>query len=295
MLNREYEDFRHSTYFQPFWHNLKQDRLAIISLGLFISLLILVFTGYLIAPYTADQQFVGLELLPPSWSERGQIIHFFGTDDLGRDVFSRILYGFYYTVGSSLLITVLVAVFGGIIGVWAGVQRSSPMFLLSHLFDTFLFTPVLLIAIIIATLLTPTLLHAMLAIFLALLPHFIHRIYQTTQQELQRQYVITLILDGASKRELVKRVVLPRVTTTAIKELSYIFTIAVIDISALSFIALGADSQTPEWGAMIRDAIDLIYIAPWTVVLPGLAIVVTVLVIAFVGNSMVRVLERFRH
>lgn len=293
--NREPEQFRESAYFQQFWQSLRQDRLALISCFLFTILMLLVWAGYLLAPYAADRQFIGLELMPPSWSESGQISHFFGTDNLGRDVFSRILYGFYYTVGASMLITLLIAIIGGIIGVFAGIQKGSPTFLLSHLFDTFLFTPVLLIAIIIATLMTASLFNAMLAIFLALLPHFIHRIYQTTRSELSREYVVTLILDGAGKSTLIRKVVLPNLSIVAVKELCHIFTIAVIDISALSFIALGADSQTPEWGAMIRDSIDLIYIAPWTVVLPGLAIVFSILIIALLGNSMVRVLHHYRH
>ncbi|AGH38458.1 Binding-protein-dependent transport system inner membrane component [Bibersteinia trehalosi USDA-ARS-USMARC-188] len=293
--NQEPEQFRQQDYFRQFWQQLRKDRLALISLVLFIALLILVFAGYLLAPYSSDQQFVGFELMPPSWSNEGQISHFFGTDNLGRDVFSRILYGFYYTVGSALLISASVAIIGGIIGILTGIQKGSPILLLSHLFDTFLFTPVLLIAIIIATLMTPNLINAMLAVFLALLPHFIHRIYQTTRRELKREYVVTLILDGADKWTLIKKVVLPNVSIVAIKELCQIFTIAVIDISALSFISLGAESQTAEWGAMIRDAIDLIYIAPWTVVLPGLAIVFSVLIIALLGNSIVRVLRQYRH
>ena len=293
--NQEPEQFRQQDYFRQFWQQLRKDRLALISLVLFITLLILVFAGYLLAPYSSDQQFVGFELMPPSWSNEGQISHFFGTDNLGRDVFSRILYGFYYTVGSALLISASVAIIGGIIGILTGIQKGSPILLLSHLFDTFLFTPVLLIAIIIATLMTPNLINAMLAVFLALLPHFIHRIYQTTRRELKREYVVTLILDGADKWTLIKKVVLPNVSIVVIKELCQIFTIAVIDISALSFISLGAESQTAEWGAMIRDAIDLIYIAPWTVVLPGLAIVFSVLIIALLGNSIVRVLRQYRH
>ncbi|WP_373817925.1 ABC transporter permease subunit [Glaesserella sp.] len=294
MLNRDPEQFRESAYLKQFGIELRKDALALISLYLFAALLGLVAVGYLIAPYTADRQFVGLELLPPSWSDRGQINHFFGTDDLGRDIFSRILYGFYYTVGGALVITLAIAVIGGVIGILAGTKKSNSFFILSHLFDTFLFIPILLIAIIIATLMEPSLTNAMLAIFLAMLPHFIHKIYQTTQQELKREYVVTLRLDGARRRDLITQVILPNLTVIAVKELSHIFVIAVLDISALSFIALGAKSPTPEWGAMIRDSVDLIYIAPWTVFLPGVAIIFVILIITMLGNSIVRVLEKYR-
>ncbi|MDE3994557.1 ABC transporter permease subunit [Glaesserella parasuis] len=295
LLAQDPEQFRESAYLRQFWIELRKDTFALISLNLFILLMGLVFFGYLLAPYAADRQFSGMELMPPSWSDSGQISHFFGTDDLGRDIFSRVLYGFYYTVGSALVITIAIGILGGILGVIAGTKRSGSIFILSHLFDTFLFTPILLIAIIIATLMEVSLINAMLAIFLAMLPHFIHKIYQMTQRELAREYVITLKLEGARKRDLIREVILPNLTVIAVKELAHIFVIAVLDISALSFISLGATSPTPEWGAMIRDSLELIYVAPWTVILPGFAIIFTLLIITMLGNSIVRVLAKYRY
>lgn len=293
--NHEPEQFRESAPLLRFWLAVRQDTVALASLYLFCFLIFLVVSGYLIAPYSADRQFVGLELMPPSWGENGQIKHFFGTDDLGRDMLSRVLYGFYYTVGSALAITFAIALIGGAIGILAGTKKGGSLFILSHLFDTFLFIPILLIAIIIATLMTPSLINAMLAIFLALLPHFIHKIYQRTQQELKREYVTTLILDGATKRELIKQVILPNLSVVAVKELSHILVIAILDISALSFIALGAEPPLPEWGAMIRDTMDLVYIAPWTVALPGFAIIFSILIVTLTSNSLVRVLQKYRN
>ncbi|OOH92145.1 peptide ABC transporter permease [Pasteurellaceae bacterium 15-036681] len=295
LINKEPEQFREFAYFNQFWRELRKDTFALASVYLFIGLLVLVLMGNLIAPYSADRQFVGVELLPPSWNDHGQISHFFGTDDLGRDIFSRVLYGFYYTVGSAFVITFAIAIIGGVISILASIKKSSSFFILSHLFDTFLFIPILLIAIVIATLMEPSLTNAMLAIFLAMLPHFIHKIYQTAQRELKREYVVTLKLDGARKRDLIRLVILPNLTVVAVKELSHVFVIAVLDISALSFIKLGAKSPTPEWGAMIRDSVDLIYIAPWSVVLPGIAIIFVILIITMLGNGVVRVLERYRY
>ncbi|WP_018652901.1 ABC transporter permease subunit [Actinobacillus capsulatus] len=295
MLNREEpEQFRESDYFRQFLFQLRKDKLALTSVYLFMALLLLVFFGHAIAPYQADTQFVGLELMPPSWDNRGQISHFFGTDDLGRDIFSRILYGFYYTVGSALIISIAIGLIGGIIGVLAGTSRKSFSFV-GHLFDTFLFIPILIIAIIIATLMEANLINAMLAISLAMLPHFIHKIYQATEQELKREYVITLRLDGASRWDLIKEVVLPNLTLVAVKESAHIFMIAVLDISALSFIGLGAQNSTPEWGTMIRDSLELIYLAPWTVILPGMATILVILIISMLGNGICRVLEKYRY
>lgn len=294
MQPQDPEQFRDFSPVRDFWQRVKRDPLTLFSLHLFGVLILLILFGYLLAPYDADSRFVGLEGLPPSWREGGQIRYFFGTDELGRDLFSRILHGFYYTAGSALLITLAIGIIGGAIGVWAGSQNSRSVWFLSHLFDTFLFTPILLIAIIIATLMEPSLFNAMLAVFLAMLPHFIHKIYQATRQQLQREYVVTLRLDGATRGYLMRYVVLPNLSVVAVKELSHIFVIAVLDISALSFISLGAKSPTPEWGAMIHDAMDAIGRTPWAVMLPGLAIIGVILTATLLGNNVVRLLEQQR-
>ncbi|MDP8163094.1 ABC transporter permease subunit [Pasteurella skyensis] len=295
MLDKNLEEFRESAYIVHFWKSLRKDVMALVSVYAFVILLGLILFGSVIAPYSAQQQFVGLELMPPSWSEIGQIEHFFGTDDLGRDIFSRVLYGFYYTAGSALLITLVIAVIGGIIGVLAGTKTHSSFAIVNHLFDIFLVTPTLLIAIIIAILLEASLINAMLAILLAMLPHFIHTIYIATQKELKKEYVITLRLEGASRWDLIKPVVLPNLTPIAVKELSHIFVLAILDISALSFISLGAQYPTPEWGAMIRDSVELVYMAPWTVFIPGITIMGTILVVRMLSNSIIRILETYRY
>lgn len=295
MLSREPEQFRKVSYSGAFLQTLRADTLALVSLYLFGFLIFLIIFGRIISPYPADQQFVGFEIMPPSWYKLGQIRHFFGTDDLGRDLFSRLLSGFYYTVGSALLVTLAIAAIGSFIGIAAGTKKRSYASILSHLFDTFLVTPTLLIAVIIAILMDASLVNAMLAIFLAMLPHFIHKMYILTQKELTREYVVTLRLDGASNWFLIKNVVASNLAIPAIKELSQIFVLTILDISALSFISLGANYPTPEWGAMIRDSLELIYIAPWTVLLPGIAIIVSIFVVRLCSNSIVRVLENYRY
>ena len=292
--NKEPEYFRETHSFRSFWQSFREDKIALISLYLFLALLVLVFGGAFIAPYHYEQQFVGLELQPPSWDASGQIRHFFGTDDLGRDIFSRIIAGFYYTVGASLLVCLAIGIIGGIIGIFAGLNQGKSVSFLSHLFDIFSFIPVLLITIIIAALMEASLPNAMFAIFLALLPHFIHRIYQVTQLELKREYAVTLRLDGANKKTLIREVILPNLTVVVIKEISVYFIFSILDITALSFIAIGAKSGTPEWGVMLRDSAELVYIAPWTIVLPGLAITFSILIITLLSNSLIRVLKKHR-
>jgi dipeptide transport system permease protein dppC len=231
--------------------------------------------------------------MPPSWASDGEIAYFLGTDDIGRDVLSRIIIGTSYTVGAALIVVVITAFIGGGLGILAGMSQGIKSRVLGHFLDAFLTIPVLLVAIIIAALMEPSLFNAMLAITLALLPYFVHEIYRSIQLELKKEYVLMLRLDGISKWVLLKDTVLPNIAIQYIQEISRAFTIAILDISALSFIELGAQRPAPEWGAMIKDSLELIYLAPWTVILPGLAIIFSVLIGLVFSNGLCRAITKY--
>ncbi|MDG6895507.1 ABC transporter permease subunit [Volucribacter amazonae] len=293
MQDKEPEEFRERDTLRAIWRLFRQDFIAVFSFYLFIGLVVFALFGQWLAPYSADWQFVGQELLPPSWHDNGKVAYFLGTDDLGRDLLSRIITGVRYTFGSATLVIIATAILGGILGILAGMSSGLKSRILGHFLDAFLSVPILLIAIIIATLMEASLINAMLAIFFALLPHFVHEISQAIQKELKKEYVIALRLDGASKWVLLKEAILPNIAIPYIREISRSFTIAIFDISALSFIALGAQRPTPEWGVMTRDALELIYLAPWTIIFPGIAIIVSILVVIMLGNGLCKAINRY--
>lgn len=293
MLDKEPYEFRESDAISQIWRLFRRDRIALFS---FYALILLILTALLssqIAPYASDTIFSGKELMPPSWNKNGEIAYFFGTDDLGRDLFSRLLYGTTYTFGAAIIIVIFTALIGGLMGIIAGMSKGIKSQILGHFLDAFLSIPILLISIVIATLMEPNLPNAMLAIVLALLPHFIHEIYQAIQQEWHKDYVLIQRLDGASNLALLKNTILPNITTLYIKEVTRAFSVAILEISALSFISLGAQRPTPEWGAMIRDSLELIYLAPWTVILPGVAIMSTLLVVIVFGNGLCKAIDKY--
>ncbi|MDO5053850.1 MAG: ABC transporter permease subunit [Pasteurella oralis] len=293
MQDKEPDEFRDSAALKNIWLLFRQNRVALFSFCLFIIFILTALFSPWIAPYSSDMQFVGQELMPPSWIDEGQISFFFGTDDLGRDVFSRIIIGTTYTVGASLIVVFFTIIIGSILGIWAGVSHSIKSKILSHFLDTFLSIPSLLIAIIIATLMKPSLMNAIIATTLALLPYFIHEIYQATQQELKKEYVLMLKLDGISNSTLLKETILPNISVRYIQEIARAFAVAILDISALSFISLGAQRPTPEWGAMIKDSLELIYLAPWAVILPGIAIIMTILVVFIFSQGLCKAIEKY--
>lgn len=293
MQDKDTEEFRHTRTFTNIWKLFYQNKVALGSFYLFLAFILTALFSRFLAPYSDQMQFVGYELMPPSWVNEGKITYFFGTDDIGRDVFSRLIIGTTYTLGSALIVILMTAIFGGILGAWAGMSQGIKARILGHFLDAFLSIPVLLIAIIIATLMQPSLMNAILAITLALLPHFIHEIYQTIQTELKKEYVLMLRLEGASNWLIFKEATFPNICIKYIQEIVRAFTIAILDISALSFISLGAQPPTPEWGAMIKDSLELIYLAPWTIILPGLAIMALILVGLLLGNGICQAIEQY--
>ncbi|MDR2290946.1 MAG: peptide ABC transporter permease, partial [Serratia marcescens] len=159
------------------WRIFYGDALAMIGFYGVIALLLLSLFGSLLAPYALDQQFLGYQLLPPSWSRYGNVSFFLGTDDLGRDILSRLLTGTAATFGSALAVTLAAAFCGVILGVFAGVTHGLRSAVLNHILDTLLSIPSLLLAIVVVAFIGPKLEHAMLAVWLALLPRMVRTIY----------------------------------------------------------------------------------------------------------------------
>ena len=102
-----------------------------------------------------------------------------------------------------------------------------------------------------------------------------------------------LKIEGISNWALLKTTILPNITVVYIQEISRAFIVAVLDISALSFISLGAQRPTPEWGAMIKDSLELLYLAPWTVLLPGFAIIFTILLSIIFSNGLIKAINQY--
>lgn len=270
------------------WRLFYRDTMAMVGFYTFIALLLLCIFGQLLAPYDLDQQFLGYQLQPPSWSRYGDVSFFLGTDDLGRDVLSRLLSGAAPTVGSAILVTFFAAVCALVIGLLAGLTRGLRSALLNHLLDTLLSIPSLLLAIIVVAFLGPRLEHALLAVFLAIIPRLVRAIYTAVHDELEKDYVVAARLDGASSMNILRYAVLPNILALLVSEFTRALSMAILDIAALGFLDLGAQLPSPEWGAMLGDSLELIYVAPWTVMLPGAAIMLSVLIVNLLGDGIRR-------
>ncbi|GAD79367.1 ABC transporter permease subunit [Vibrio ezurae] len=269
---------------ERFWRHFRSNNLAMFGLWNLGFILIITLISPFIAPHDPLTQSSVL-LQPPSWAKEGSIEYFLGTDDLGRDILSRLLIGSQITLGSAVSITLIAAFIGCIIGALAGMTKGLLSSILNHVLDTVMSIPSLLLALIFIAFLGTGMTSIMMAICLALIPRFIRSVYQAIHTEVEKDYIMSAKLDGADNWYLLTVSILPNVLAPITAEFTFALTVALLDITALGFLGLGAQAPSPEWGAIIGDSVELIYLAPWTVVLPGLAIMYSVININLVGEG----------
>lgn len=268
---------------------------ALMALWIVLFLLFLIAFGPMLAPFAPEAQQSHTILMPPSWDPHGQVEYFLGTDDLGRDVFSRILHGVRLTFGMSLLIVVSALAVGFIIGALSGMMKGIKSSILGHLLDALLSIPSLLMAILVVAVLGPGLDNVFWAVGIAMTPQFVRSIHQAVHEELQKEYVTAARLDGANTWQIFWFVILPNVIDVIIIQTTLAISAAILDIAALGFLNLGAQAPSAEWGSMVLQGLDNLLIAPWTVTIPGVAIFFSVLSINLVGDGLRTALTTIRN
>ena len=274
------------------WLVYRENTLAMAGLWGMVFLVLVMMFGPSLVHFDPLQQNADALLLLPSWSQSGTLQHFFGTDDLGRDLLSRLVYGARLTFGSAIFATLIAMLFGSLLGVLGGMTQGLKSSFLHHMLDMLLSIPSLLLAVVLVAVLGPGLDNAILAVTLTLLPQCIRAVYAAVNQELQKEYIIAVRLDGSTPLRILRLAILPNIVDTLVAQTTRCLATAILDISAICFLGIGAQSPLPEWGTMLADGMDLIYIGSWTVTLPGLAIAFSVLVTHLVGSGLRQALQQ---
>ncbi len=278
LINNEFNEEKIQSPLQYTWSIFKRNSLAITAMwGSLILILITLFADYIV-PYAPSTQYVKHLLLPPYWVEGGNSAHILGTDDLGRDSLARLIQGIQLTLGGALAITIAVSILGSVIGATAALTKGLKASILHHLLDALLIIPTLLTALILIVMFGPSYENSLIAVSLSLLPQFIRGIYISIENELNKQYIISLRLDGATNVRLLRFGIFPNILEPIITLLNRIFTMAILEISTLGFLGFGTQFLDVELGALIASSIVLIYSSPWLVFFPGLAIFIIILV-----------------
>ncbi len=239
----------------------------------------------IISPYNPIAMTPADRLKPPD------AVHIFGTDDFGRDVFTRVIYGGRLSIEVGLISIALASTVGTLLGIIAGYYGGWVDVVVMRLIDLMLAFPSILLALAIVAILGRSLPNVMLAVGVATIPIYTRIVRASTLSAKQMDYVLSARAIGAPSGRIMFRHILPNILAPIIVITTNGIAGAIIAGAALSFLGVGAQAPTPEWGIMLSDGRSFLRTASWVTTFPGLAIMVTVLAINLLGDGLRDVLD----
>ncbi len=262
------------------WKRLKKQRPAMIGLAIVVSFILI----GIFAPVLTSQPVDGFNPEKTLISPNSE--HWFGTDDQGRDIYTRIIYGArislwigFFSVIGSIIIGSLLGLIAGYYGKWLDT-------IISRFFDILLAFPSILLAIAIVAMLGPSLFNALVAIAIINIPTYGRLIRSKVLSVKEEEYIMAARITGMSDRRLLLQHVLPNSVTPIIVQGTLGIATAILEAAALGFLGLGAQPGEPEWGKMLADSRQFITNAPWTLLFPGFAIMLVVLGFNMFGDGL---------
>lgn len=271
------------------WLNLKSNPLAVVGLTIIVLFIALSLLAPWLAPYDPATQNLGNRLAFPSAE------YWFGTDELGRDILSRILYGGRVTLGMVIAVVVLVAPIGLAIGCIAGYFGGIVDTVLMRVTDVFLAFPRLILALAFVAALKPGVESAILAIALTAWPPYARLARAETMTVRGSDFVAAYRLTGASAWRIIARHIAPLCVPSLIVRITLDMSSIIITAASLGFLGMGAQPPSPEWGAMIATAKRFIFEQWWVATIPGIAIFLVSLAFNFLGDGLRDVLDPKGH
>jgi ABC-type dipeptide/oligopeptide/nickel transport system permease subunit len=240
----------------------------------------------LISPHDPLETSLYDQLKPPLWHEKGTTKNILGTDDLGRDTLSRIIYGARVSLVVAVVSVGLAFVLGTLLGSVSGYYKGLLDSVIMRIMDMLLAFPYLLLAIVVVAYLGPSLQNAMMAIGITYVPRFARIVRGSVLEECEKDYVMAARSIGAGNLRIIFLAILPNCMGPLIVQTTLSMASAILDAAALSFLGLGAQPPTPEWGAMIARSRGLILRASWVMTFPGIAILMAVLGFNLLGDGL---------
>ena len=262
------------------WKRFRKQKSALAGLGIIFFFILLGILAPLLAPEPYDIINLSSSLQAPGPE------HLLGTDDLGRDILSRIIYGArvsmwvgFVSVSGSVIVGSLLGLIAGYFGGWVDI-------VISRFFDILLAFPSILLSIAIVTILGKGLTNALIAVAIVGIPTYGRLIRSRVISVKEEEYISSARIIGASNARILFSYVLPNSVTPVIVQATLGFGSAVISAASLGFLGLGAQPPTPEWGSMIAQSRQYLITSYWTVLFPGLAIMFTVLGFNLFGDGL---------
>lgn len=262
------------------WRSLRRNRPALVALAFLLLVTLAAIGADVIAPYSPTAIAPVQALQGPSPS------HWLGTDHFGRDTLTRIMYGGRTSLQIAAAAVLIAASVGVFLGLVAGYYRGRVDDVIMRTVDIILAFPGILLALVIVTVLTPGVPSLVLAVGVAGIPHFARVARGSTLVVMANQYVEAARVGGCSDSRIIRRHILPNIMAPIIVLLTIAAGTSLLTAAALSFLGLGPQPPTPEWGAMLTIGRDYLRVAPWLMVFPGLVISGTVLAVNLLGDGL---------
>ena len=262
-----------------FLRRIGHQPLALVGLSIFTGVVLVAILAPYIAPYDPLEVDLANRLLPPSAR------HLFGTDEMGRDVLSRVIHGSRISLRVGLTVVLIAFPFGSILGAIAGFYGGLVDELIMRLVDIFLCIPGLVLAMAIAAALGPSIQNVLLSLAVVWWPWYTRIVRSVILGLREQEFVQAARAIGASNRRIIVRHLLPNAIAPAFVNATLDLGFVILSAAGLSFIGLGAQPPSPEWGAMLSTSRDILREAWWAATFPGLAILLSVLSINLLGDA----------
>jgi dipeptide transport system permease protein len=271
---------------KAFWNAFSENRGAVVGLSVVLIISTLAVFAPFLAPFDPLDQVKGSTRLPPFWVDGADSRFWLGTDAVGRDMLSRLMFGARISlfIGLSVMIvSMLVGVGLGLAAAWFGGILDV---IIIRIMDLIMAIPSLVLAILIIAIIGPSLTNTIIAVTLVYLPRYVRLVRASALAELSKDYVTAAKVAGVGPFRMMTVTVLPNCLAPLIVQAALGVSDAILEAAGLGFLGLGAQPPTPEWGAMLADTRDLMLSHPWVMALPGLCILLTVMAINLMGDGL---------
>jgi peptide/nickel transport system permease protein len=269
-----------SSSFKSFWYRFKKNKLAVVGLVILLILVLTAIFADFIAPYPYNVQDIS-NAFGTNTRE-----HILGTDNFGRDIFSRIVYGARISLTVGIISVGIATILGGFLGSLAGYYGGKVDNIIMRIMDILLSIPQLLLAIAIAAALGTGIRNLMIAVGLSSIPTYARIMRSSVIAAREQEYVEAAKLSGASDFRIIFRHVLPNCLAPIIVQMTLGIASAILNAASLSFIGLGVEIPAPEWGAMLSEGRQYIRYAPFLTLYPGIVISITIFALNIVGDGL---------
>jgi len=272
--------------FKEFWYSFRQNKGAIIGMCIIVVFVLIALFAPWLAPHDPTKIYEGKYLSPPFWGDQHDSQFILGTDDLGRDMLSRLIYGARISVGVGLLVTVFSLIAGTLIGLLAGYRGGKTDSIIMRMMDILMSLPSILLAIVVVAILGTGLFNAVIAVSIIKIPSFVRLVRASVIVEKEKDYVVASGSFGASGFRQAFINIFPNILAPLIVQSTLSFSDGILDIAALGFLGLGAQPPLPEWGTMLVSAKNFFQSSPYIVALPGICILIVVLGFNLLGDGL---------